>query len=101
MRAYAECIRVTDGAWEVFCTDCHKSIGTMTGNDVIRAILATRKRGGIKCPECRGVSCVRCGHLPDGRIKLHRDKICDMCHWEINTGKEQSDKQVFLGVALV
>jgi len=47
--------------WDVFCLDCEKSIGTMHSVTLQEAILAMSNKGGVKCPNCRAVSCDHCG----------------------------------------
>jgi hypothetical protein len=71
------------GAYEVFCVDCRKSIGTMTPGGVQRAILVNRARGGIKCPDCRKNSCARCGWLLEGNGEdTQIGRICKICELE-------------------
>ena len=58
--------------WEVFCTKCKVSIGTMRLADITRAIIATLGRGGVLCPGCRSVTCDSCGQT--GRAVKHEKK---------------------------
>jgi len=101
MSAYARAVRLTEWSWEVFCTDCKGSIGTMSGDTLSRAIIATANKGGVKCPDCRSASCKRCGFLPGSRLTLQDDGICDFCHWEIDTKKEAKKVETFIEVTLV
>jgi hypothetical protein len=44
------------------CVSCHKVIdGTMTYEIAMQAIMKNSARGGVKCPECREMSCAVCG----------------------------------------
>ena len=52
---------VRDGFWRVWCINCWKEIGTMDGDTLAAAMLWAAGRGGVKCPECRAVSCKTCG----------------------------------------
>lgn len=61
------------GAHEVYCVDCSKSIGTMTGKILLEAIVRTHERGGVKCPDCRRLSCGVCG------IGGVCDDMCTLC----------------------
>lgn len=74
---FAEARRTAIGNWEVFCTDCKKSVETMTGSTFNRAIIFALTRGGLKCPECRKNSCGRC-HTYHGKSTL-----CKLCKLEV------------------
>lgn len=50
-----------DGNFEVFCNWCRVSIGTMHFSAIREAIFNTLGRGGVRCPNCRFVTCDLCG----------------------------------------
>lgn len=59
--SFALAERLSAKVWEVYCTRCKQSIGTMAGDTLFRAIMATAHKGGVMCPQCRGNSCATCG----------------------------------------
>lgn len=76
--------------WDVSCLDCEKSIGTMHSKTLQSAVIANLDKGGIKCPECRAVSCDICGdnHLLSrgkrpGKYQVDKwpkeVKLCQVC----------------------
>lgn len=71
--------RVNRKVWEVYCVDCLKSIGTMTGDTLQAAIRANQDKGGIKCPECRSGSCVDCGDVLVQSVKDVGYLVCPNC----------------------
>jgi hypothetical protein len=101
MAAYAEAYRQNEVSWLVFCSDCHGEIGTMTGETLLRAILNTANKGGVKCPDCRKISCARCGIRNDGCGPLNDSGICKYCEWEIAIEKERRETAIFVEVTLV
>lgn len=78
---FTEARRTAIGAWEVFCTDCAESIGTMTGDALGAAVQFACTRGGLKCPTCRINSCPRCHYYSDDGT------LCALCRWEVNEEK--------------
>lgn len=78
MIIYADQVR--SGIWEVFCCDCRKSLETMNYETLSRAMWATREKGGVKCPECRKLSCRRCGaYLSEREMGSGDAKLCWVC----------------------
>lgn len=77
---FAEARRTRTGKWNVFCADCKKSIGTMTGETFSRAITFALTRGGVKCPKCRKNSCPSCSLLT-----VHGER-CTLCILTIMKG---------------
>ncbi len=80
---YALAVRETETAWRVFCNHCRVDVGTMLGETLRQALIATVNRGGVMCPGCRAQCCRVCG------IFLNRDFVpggfCWFCDEE---GKE-------------
>lgn len=81
------------GIFEARCIDCGEVIGTFTPDGILRAMLSTIDRGGVKCPICRQNSCEFCG-LPvcdttmyvavkprkeDGPLFLRNVFACTLC----------------------
>lgn len=77
--SYAICTQLRRDVWEVFCSSCRKSIGTMRSDTLTKAINFTQWLGGVKCPECRVKSCKTCGLEQRG---LDEDRCCFFCQWE-------------------
>ncbi len=74
---YARAVRTGNGKWEVACCDCKKSIGTLDGEGLARAMWFALSHGGIKCPKCRKNSCGRC------HIYLGKPHLCTLCKLEL------------------
>lgn len=102
MSAYARAIRLNEWQWEVFCNDCRQSIGTMTGDILSQAIIRTANRGGVKCPDCRKISCTVCG-INSNDIK--EEFVNGKCWYCIKTEEAEKQspgkKEVYLEVTLV
>lgn len=47
--------------WDVYCVDCSRFIGSMTGEVLKAATVRNATRGGVKCVKCRNSSCWACG----------------------------------------
>ena len=80
--SYAISKQVSENLFLVRCVECGCDFGTMTGEILARAVLFTVKKGGVKCPECRGKSCKHCG-LTLSEDHLERfGRECTFCFWE-------------------
>lgn len=81
-------VRLTEMTWQVYCHDCRADLGTMSSEGLQRALVATAKRGGVMCPECRRHSCKNCYIVP--RKKLSENGLCIFCEWEGEPGGEKT-----------
>ena len=61
---YALCSCTSDNVYRVACVDCRVDLGTMTAEILRRAIIFAIEFGGVKCPDCRAISCNSCGEIP-------------------------------------
>jgi hypothetical protein len=69
--------------WQVFCHRCAADLGTMAGDVVARAVLATKDRGGVLCPQCREKACRHCGTPLRGDELEAEVTLCGLCAWEM------------------
>lgn len=76
---FAEARRTEIGDWEVFCTNCKMSIGTMSGKTFNLAMMFALTRGGVKCPKCRKNSCPGCG------LQTAEGALCTLCDLFVTT----------------
>jgi DNA-directed RNA polymerase subunit RPC12/RpoP len=87
MLGYAE--QLGSGIWEVWCCDCQKSIGTMNSSFLMAALRHAATKGGVKCPDCRKVSCVACGTpLNEKEMKGDSPYHCWFCKQEVSLDHE-------------
>jgi hypothetical protein len=54
-------IRLSESVYELFCVDRRKSLGTFNGAGMLAAMSHPASIGGVKCPECREMTCKNCG----------------------------------------
>lgn len=71
------------GVYEVICTHCRESLGTMTTEMIARAI---QLKGPILCPGCRLRHCDYCGRITKHRLPSTQGpfasglyRICPLC----------------------
>jgi hypothetical protein len=67
-------IRLSESVYELFCVDCRKSLGTFNGSGMLAAMRHPASIGGVKCPECREMTCTNCGAL-----QLEKPPIRGLC----------------------
>ncbi len=87
----AGCFAFRSGiGYDVTCCQCCAYIGSMTGDTILRAIMSTRHRGGVLCPDCRKITCDSCGltfwedESPHHRLKSYTYlgrlyRVCKTC----------------------
>jgi hypothetical protein len=97
-----QCMVKHKRAVDVKCADCHRYVGEMTPDVFTRALYYSLSRGGIKCPDCRALSCKLCGRRDsktEGRVQhsfhalLERDvsetlgeDFCKICEADYLSG---------------
>lgn len=82
------CIRFSEEVYELYCVDCRASLGTFTGEGMLKAMRHPASVGGVKCPECRQKTCTNCGQVQEGENTL----IKGLCWW-CSRIKEEGDDQ--------
>lgn len=83
---YVSATRTEIGTWNIRCTDCFNSIGTMCGTTMLEAHVFGLSRGGIKCPECRKTACPKCFYQGPCGV------LCTLCELEELPTKRRHNK---------
>lgn len=94
-RAGALAYRLDNGTFDVYCCVCSKGIGTFTSEILTHAIMKSLDRGGVRCPECRKLTCQFCYVISEdrkplttvlfrlGEGKSEVMKVCSICRLEV------------------